>query len=226
MIQILAWRRPGDKPLSEPMIVSLLTHICVTRPQWVKTFCSWIWIRFLWCTIFQNGKQNFMGLSNLCLENIDGLFWYVLPGTEPWPRRVYVFRDSVTTNCHREALGTQHHNKTSCEGTGHCIDVPLTIQSEKKYCIGNKWLMKLQEFTLMCPFWKDWQYAIVFGTCDALNARCLLVILNNATTLARILALSLSSHPKFCQAVQNLSGSTPWRVMARYQQDVCCYNVE
>ena len=31
--QIMAWRRPGDKPLSEPMIVSLLTHICVTRPQ-------------------------------------------------------------------------------------------------------------------------------------------------------------------------------------------------
>ena len=37
LVQIMAWRRPGDKPLSEPMMVSLLTHICVTRPQWVKT---------------------------------------------------------------------------------------------------------------------------------------------------------------------------------------------
>ena len=36
LVQIMAWHRPGDKPLSEPMIVSLLTHICVTRPQWVK----------------------------------------------------------------------------------------------------------------------------------------------------------------------------------------------
>ena len=36
LLQILAWRRSGDKPLSEPMMVSLLTHICVTRPQWVK----------------------------------------------------------------------------------------------------------------------------------------------------------------------------------------------
>ena len=26
--QIMAWRRPGDKPLSEPMMVSLLKHIC------------------------------------------------------------------------------------------------------------------------------------------------------------------------------------------------------
>ena len=36
LVQIMAWRRPGDKPLSEPMIVSLLTHIYVTRPQWVN----------------------------------------------------------------------------------------------------------------------------------------------------------------------------------------------
>ena len=28
LVQIMAWRRPGDKPLSEPMMVSLLTHIC------------------------------------------------------------------------------------------------------------------------------------------------------------------------------------------------------
>ena len=33
LVQIMAWRRPGDKPLSEPMLVSLLTHICITRPQ-------------------------------------------------------------------------------------------------------------------------------------------------------------------------------------------------
>ena len=36
LFQIMAWRRPGDKPLSEPMMVSSLTHICVTRSLWVK----------------------------------------------------------------------------------------------------------------------------------------------------------------------------------------------
>ena len=36
LVQIMAWRRPGAKPLSELMMVSLLTYICVTRPQWVK----------------------------------------------------------------------------------------------------------------------------------------------------------------------------------------------
>ena len=32
----MAWRQPGAKPLFEPMMIILLTHICVTRPQWVK----------------------------------------------------------------------------------------------------------------------------------------------------------------------------------------------
>ena len=35
LVQIMAWHRPGDKPLSEPMMVTLLTpHFCVTRRQW------------------------------------------------------------------------------------------------------------------------------------------------------------------------------------------------
>ena len=32
----MAWYRPRDSPLSEPIIIHLPTHICVTRPQWVK----------------------------------------------------------------------------------------------------------------------------------------------------------------------------------------------
>ena len=36
LVHIMAWHRQGDKPLSEPMIVSLLTHICATRLRLVK----------------------------------------------------------------------------------------------------------------------------------------------------------------------------------------------
>ena len=39
-VLIMAWRRPGDKPLSGAIMVRLPTHICVTRPQWVKTMLS------------------------------------------------------------------------------------------------------------------------------------------------------------------------------------------
>ena len=36
LLQMRAWNRLGDKQLSDLMMVSLLTHICVTQPQWVK----------------------------------------------------------------------------------------------------------------------------------------------------------------------------------------------
>ena len=38
LVQMMAWRRSGDKPLYEPMMVNLLTHVCVTRPQWVNGY--------------------------------------------------------------------------------------------------------------------------------------------------------------------------------------------
>ena len=41
LVKIMAWRRPGNKPLSKPMMVILPTHIYVTRPQWVSQAVSW-----------------------------------------------------------------------------------------------------------------------------------------------------------------------------------------
>ena len=38
---MMAWRRQGDKPLSDPMMGRLPTHICVTRPQCVKIGKVW-----------------------------------------------------------------------------------------------------------------------------------------------------------------------------------------
>ena len=63
LVQIMAWRRPGDKPLSELMMVSLLAHICVTQPQWVKSLCdchkqaSGWWAQYAHCTFTQIRKD-------------------------------------------------------------------------------------------------------------------------------------------------------------------------
>ena len=51
LVLIMAWRRPGDKPLSEQMMFSLLTHICVTWPQWVNH--HW----FMWCDVLKHGHE-------------------------------------------------------------------------------------------------------------------------------------------------------------------------
>ena len=46
LVQIMAWRRPGYKSLSELITVRLPTHICVTRPQWV----NWLHVMLILCT--------------------------------------------------------------------------------------------------------------------------------------------------------------------------------
>ena len=36
LVQIIAWRRTGDKPLSEPILINPLVHICSTKGRWVN----------------------------------------------------------------------------------------------------------------------------------------------------------------------------------------------
>ena len=54
LVQRMAWHRPGTKPLSEPIMVSLLTHLCVTWPQWVNMTVI--------CVITQSGN----GMPIIC----------------------------------------------------------------------------------------------------------------------------------------------------------------
>ena len=67
LVQIMAWRRIGDKPLFEPMMVSLLTHICVTRPQWVKIIAH---CRRDQALDYQSVMSNMLGC---CVETIRQL---------------------------------------------------------------------------------------------------------------------------------------------------------
>ena len=61
----MAWHHSGDKPLSELMMVSLLTHICVTRPQWVQQ-------NFLYRTYLNPSSAilyiNISSVNTICLK--------------------------------------------------------------------------------------------------------------------------------------------------------------
>ena len=79
LVQIMAWRRPGDKPLSEPMMVSLLTHISVTRTQWVKEYdTQWIWYEPI--VKHQYMTKNYSGLKFkwvYCTNHMELLIRYI-----------------------------------------------------------------------------------------------------------------------------------------------------
>ena len=58
LVKIMAWCWPGNKPLSEPMMVNLLTHICITLPQWVNCGgCEEVYTALNLSVQFQNYSQ-------------------------------------------------------------------------------------------------------------------------------------------------------------------------
>ena len=52
LVQIMVWCRPGHKSLSEPIMVRLPTHICVTRRQWVEggVYCVYF-VLYIFCVL-------------------------------------------------------------------------------------------------------------------------------------------------------------------------------
>ena len=58
LVQIMAWHWPRYKPVSEPMMVNLLTHICLTWLQWVNNRNLW---EFPWISIWINRVELLAG---------------------------------------------------------------------------------------------------------------------------------------------------------------------
>ena len=77
----MAWHWPDDKPSSEPMMVSLLRHICVTLPQWVNWGKVTQCLLMTWCLISPTKKfKNLFRLkrkkpSKFCIACKGNLQW-------------------------------------------------------------------------------------------------------------------------------------------------------
>ena len=87
LVQIMAWRRQGDKPLSEPMMGNSLslTHICVTRPQWVNYIFTRLAVKLnvasaqhLICCFAEAGFNNYSYIMIIHNETVHCLkYWYI-----------------------------------------------------------------------------------------------------------------------------------------------------
>ena len=94
LVQIMAWRRPGHMPLSELMMVSLMTHIGVTRPQWVLNIVEWyfsIWLPSVCMTLQLRLKRN----HNICLSIPVWSFFWLTVVTRSLFYRVRIIMNSI-----------------------------------------------------------------------------------------------------------------------------------
>ena len=80
LVQIMAWHRSGDKPLSEPVVVSCML-ICVTRPHWVKKFVlvvQW-WLNML---------------THICVTRLQWSLWHIYMSMNSiWFHYVPLYKD-------------------------------------------------------------------------------------------------------------------------------------
>ena len=78
---MMGWRRPGDKPLFETMMVSLLKHTCVTHPQWAHEAPQDIVDHFEWANKFKHTGPQMTNVQRelqrkhmqLCSQPANGL---------------------------------------------------------------------------------------------------------------------------------------------------------
>ena len=91
LVQIMAWCRPGDKPLSELMLVILLTLICVSRPQWVN-LSKLLYERLPCVTAF---------IRRFCNENFCNI-WHLMATCSDVSSITFILSGQCNHPCRRE----------------------------------------------------------------------------------------------------------------------------
>ena len=108
LVQIKARRLPGDKPLSEPMMVRLPTHICVLRPHWPRPMSPWTaYTRSVFINIVYD-MDTLSALLVVCPSVSNGFQARIVSNTNLWWLRVLLLSwIRFWTNV--EGLVRQHH---------------------------------------------------------------------------------------------------------------------
>ena len=99
LVQVMAWCWLDDKPLSEPIMVRLPTHICITRPQWVtvvgQSFSNLVEIWLNWLHILCIYLSHLMS----CLS--DSSLQHQISCQQAWQQRGLLFKKLLRKlNCH------------------------------------------------------------------------------------------------------------------------------
>ena len=139
----MARRRLGDKPLSESMLVSLLTHICVTRPQWVLIMAPN-------CMSFHHGLAHCYIVLILTVED-GGFQWIcILLGKLIWwcgqneSSRLLRRESQTLFGCvnasvgHYKELLTQRPGSPKNTTQQHDVSVQSTLDGRPMYYSQNK----------------------------------------------------------------------------------------
>ena len=149
LVQIMAWRRPGAKPLSESVMVSLLTHICVTRPQWVnmhilqghiwisivdpQEFTDWVPIDIMISLVWEHSHEDYLRI----LHRFWRVKWAIVLHSYYDERYCYYGICKLIAQCLKERHTTVHFALEF--GTGDWGFGLKLCQSIRLHCKNGPW---------------------------------------------------------------------------------------
>ena len=134
----MAWRRPGDKPLSEPMMIRSPIHVCVTRPKWVKQISkiSWTWKKQSLRNQFSYKHAiMFQNISLLNFSRIPLRFWHVM----------HIYR--VVNQNKISRLKSKYDN---------CVSLYVMISGESPGLVHSSWTRKMNFVHISHPAISPW----------------------------------------------------------------------
>ena len=99
LVQIMAWHQPGNKPLSEPMMIILLMHICVTWPQIINPIPSILFLLMTWGQQQPGYHQPWNWPTSLrifWIQHLKDVFFFIkMPYKSPYSQQMILFIPSL-----------------------------------------------------------------------------------------------------------------------------------
>ena len=86
----MVWRQPGNMLLSEPMMVRLLMHMCITWPQWVYSGNSLLHVQY----------------KGITWANADLLWTWLCRSNLQWNFQIYFYMDFIHTTVEASVCST------------------------------------------------------------------------------------------------------------------------
>ena len=117
VVYMMAWRWPGDKPLFVPILYSLLTHLCGTRPQWVNLMHL--------CTFYVDYPSTIQGENVFTTPVSHFAYMYSQRMSSKYIKQLHCFRCEwpwwIAIYCRTFTIGLWHHWDTFIYSSANII---------------------------------------------------------------------------------------------------------
>ena len=145
LVKIMVRHRSGDKPLSKPMMISSMTHKCVTRLQWVKDKILLVYIHYT-----ENPDFQLYGIHSQTINTTWSIYfekfqWKQITHTDHCPRHILNHIEILSAMMLQSKSGLASHREHIGNSVKHEMSITELCPDQCKEM--NYWQGSVKEET-------------------------------------------------------------------------------